>query len=321
MISLTIVVCTYNRAQRLKTLLEDLSGQTAGRDSFKVLVVDNASCDNTKEVFEGFLDRLNMSYAYQPKLGLSYARNMGIEIADTPYIAYLDDDVRLDKDWASKTLSIIERLGPDIFGGPVFPYYDTPRPAWFLDKYATFSYWGDLTHPLVKDEYLSGNNIIFKKELLEKLGGFNSRLGMRGYSLGYHEEAEIVKKARESPTGINILYAPDMPVRHLVPSKKMSLIWQIRHSYCIARSDLILYDKEILKDKTTFFAMLKNLFYQASAIFFKITFGVIFRNRKKYKYYQRYLMERAMYNFDSLFNDLNAILFKTRAKICSKSVS
>jgi GT2 family glycosyltransferase len=318
---LTIVICTYNRPQRLKLLLEDLSCQTADKNLFRVLVVDNASSSATKKVFEGFLGGLNISYVCQPKVGLSYARNMGIEMAATPYIAYLDDDVRLDNDWTNNVLNIIGRLGPDVFGGSVFPYYDTPRPAWFLDKYAIFSYWGDSTHSLQKDEYLSGNNIVFKKALLVKLGGFNPSLGMRGCSLGYHEEAEIVKKARQLSGGINILYVHNMPVRHLVPAEKMSLFWQVKHSWCLARSNIILFGEETLKDKISFFAISKNIFYQTVVIFFKITFGGIFRDRKKYKYYRGYLMERAMYNFYSLFNDQNLILFKMRAKICSRSVS
>ena len=306
---LTIAVCTYNRPQRLKALLEDLSGQTTDKNLFKVLVVDNASCDTTKKVFEEFLGRLSVSYARQPKLGLSHARNMGMEIADTPYIAYLDDDVRLDKDWVSKALSVIERLSPDIFGGPVFPYYDAPKPAWFLDKYATFGYWGDSTHPLVKDEYLSGNNIVFKKTLLEKLGGFNPRLGMRGYSLGYHEEAEVVKKALEQIQDVNILYVPEISLHHLVPSQKMLLRWHIRRSYCIAKSNIILYKKEILGNKISYFSLFKDICRQMVAIFFKSTFSAVLRDRKVYKHYKTYFMEKIMYNLDSLFNCLQIIFF------------
>lgn len=311
MTRLNVVICTYNRADILDGVLSSLVYQTMDKNRYEVIVVDNASCDNTKEIAESYSNRLCLSYAYEPRQGLSHARNLGFKKTNSSYVAYLDDDVRLKQDWVKKVLDTIDEYRPDIFGGPVFPCYQTKQPRWFLDKYATFSWWGGTLRPLRNGEYLSGNNIVFRKDLLEGLSGFNPALGMQGRHLGFHEEAEIIKKAKDLYPNIKIMYIPDMFIHHLVPIHKMSLLWHIKRSYYIAMSNMALNKRNISDGKPSFFALFRNAAYQIMVILFKGLIGICCRNRKKYKYYQNFFVEKIMYNMDSLFNNLWAISLKS----------
>jgi glycosyltransferase involved in cell wall biosynthesis len=311
---LSVVICTYNRDKILDEAFSLLTAQTADRNSYEIIIVDNASTDNTKAIADSHRQRLNLIYAYESNLGLSYARNLGIKLAKAAFIAYLDDDSRPNPDWISVILNTIRVFNPDIFGGAVFPYYQSPKPAWFLDKDATFGYWGDTVSPLGRDEYLSGNNIVFRKELLERLGGFNPQLGMRGTNLGYHEEAEIVKKTRAVLPYAKILYVPEMSLRHLVPAYKMRLGWYVRRIFAAAKSEVILKAESMPDEKTSPWLLLKRATCQLMRLLFKCSFAAVFRNRERYQYYQRYIIDTLEPDFYVFSLSFNSLLFRIKPR-------
>ena len=99
-IYISVVVCTYNRAHILPGCLESLVAQTLDSKLFEVVVVDNGSIDNTKEVAETFVgkfSRFKVVSALQQ--GHSFARNRGWQEARNPFVAYIDDDARAYPDW------------------------------------------------------------------------------------------------------------------------------------------------------------------------------------------------------------------------------
>ena len=79
----SVVVPTYNRAGLLSFTLLSLAAQDLPSSEFEVLVVDDGSSDNTREVVESFADRLNIRYFYTPDEGyrVARARNIGIRAA------------------------------------------------------------------------------------------------------------------------------------------------------------------------------------------------------------------------------------------------
>ena len=96
---LSVVLCTYNRAELLKISLGSLVGQTVKRNQFEVIVIDDGSEDQTKSVVDFFKDLLPVKYYFQKNAGLASARNHGIFAAQGRIIFFFDDD-----DVASPTL-------------------------------------------------------------------------------------------------------------------------------------------------------------------------------------------------------------------------
>lgn len=95
--SISVIVITLNRAESLQEALRSLIRQERQPD--EVIVVDNGSTDNTKEVVLNFKDKLNIKYVYEVQSGIPYARNAGIRNATKDIIAFIDDDCVADRNW------------------------------------------------------------------------------------------------------------------------------------------------------------------------------------------------------------------------------
>ena len=106
---LSIVICTYNRPLLLMRALNSVIKQTF--KDCQIIVIDDASTDNTKEVVKEYID-LNMGVEYyrnDHNLGVTKSRNRGCSIAKGKYIAMLDsDDWWSDNDKLAKQVAILE---------------------------------------------------------------------------------------------------------------------------------------------------------------------------------------------------------------------
>ena len=167
--------------------------------------------------------RLNIRYFYEHNQGLSYARNRAYKEGRGKYIAYIDDDAMLDSNWSKLALEIIHKKQPDVFGGPIYPYYLSKKPTWFKDEYEIRIH-SDKSGWLSKDKEISGSNMTFKKSLLHELGGFPTELGMNGYKLQYGEETLLLLNCHKMDK--SIYYSHDLIVNHLVPDFKMTPTYQ-----------------------------------------------------------------------------------------------
>jgi glycosyltransferase involved in cell wall biosynthesis len=107
-----------------------------------VIVVDNASTDETRRVVEENAHGLDLQYVYEGRQGKNWACNAGYEHARAAYVAHLDADAKADSRWLENILRVIEAEQPYLIGGPLYPYYITAKPAWYLDRYST-DYRGD----------------------------------------------------------------------------------------------------------------------------------------------------------------------------------
>lgn len=97
---ISIVICTYNRADILQQTLESFFSLNSLDNNFELIVVDNNSTDTTREIVEYFVDQNpQVLYRFEKKPGLSQARNTGIKEAKGEIVAFVDDDVFFDKEW------------------------------------------------------------------------------------------------------------------------------------------------------------------------------------------------------------------------------
>lgn len=97
---ISILVITRNRAEMLAGCLKSLVGQTLKPN--EVIVVDNASEDNTKKVILSFKKSLPIKYVRVQQIGIPYARNKGIQEASGSLLLMIDDDCKADKSWVER---------------------------------------------------------------------------------------------------------------------------------------------------------------------------------------------------------------------------
>lgn len=288
MYKISAIVCTYDRSKLLRRTLETLMNQSLDRNVYEVIVVDNASTDNTKETVMEFIGKYsdwNLRYVYELEQGSSNARNAGYKNAKAKYVACIDDDAKADKHWLRNIVKTIEETEPDILGGPIYPFYLTEKPKWFLDRYEIRSN-GDTARFLESNEYISASNIIFKKQLLNLLGGFDSNLGPKGTKKSYGEETKLIIKARERFKEVKIYYSPEVIVYHLVPAEKMRMKY-----FIIASFKQGVCAKNIWAQQSRITEVIHSLAIILVIIPYRMFIDILSKNRTKYKYYQNYIIE------------------------------
>ncbi len=240
-IELSVVVCTYNRADALQMCLQSLAAQAAPGALFEVIVVDNNSTDTTLKVAELFRRKFrHYDVIGESKQGLSFARNRGVAESNARYIAFLDDDVIVSPQWVQRALFIIQFLSPDIFGGPFFASGLDDCPAWFKDAYRTVV--ARNTCGWMSEGLIAGCNICFSKSLLGQYGGFDITLGMTGEEVRFHEESALLFRAYKEQR--NVYYHIDLAVKHGVHEYAKNLAYFIYVRYQIAKERFHLIGKQ-----------------------------------------------------------------------------
>jgi glucosyl-dolichyl phosphate glucuronosyltransferase len=232
---LSVVVCTYNRAELLTDALRTLVAQALAPEAYEIIVVDNRSEDDTRSRVQSLVqEQSNLRYAFEPEQGLSHARNRGWQLARGDYVGYVDDDCRVPEHWTGLAARIAQESSPAAFGGPYYPFFGSSRPTWFLDRYGSHVQ-GSIARFLQQDEFLDGMNFFVRRTVLDRLGGFDPRLGMSGGEIGYGEETALQMRIRELNGDHSIFYHPELYLHHLVPERKMALLWIVRQRFADGR--------------------------------------------------------------------------------------
>jgi GT2 family glycosyltransferase len=239
----SVVVCTRNRSTSLADSLAGLLAMDYPSDRWELLVVDNASTDDTLEVAQA-VERENpdrVRVVEEREIGLSAARNAAIRVSEAEIIAFIDDDAVPAPGWLAALVGALSRPGVLCAGGPVRPEFEGELPDWFAGRLLGYlSIWdkGDQEAELVYNEYPRGTNVAFRREAFERFGGFSTKLGRKGKSLLSGEETEICLRIERS--GGKILYVPGAGVRHVTPAERVTPAWMARRFQAQGRSEAII---------------------------------------------------------------------------------
>nr|MBA2301462.1 glycosyltransferase family 2 protein [Acidobacteriota bacterium] len=145
--SLTVLICTYNRARLLEDTLSSLSAVDPPPGcAVDIVVVDNNSSDETRQVVRQAADRgpWPIQYALELRQGKSYALNLGLTFATGEILALTDDDVLPARDWITRIVSQFRASDEIVFVfGKVLPRWEVPPPPELLTTSAR-DIWGPL---------------------------------------------------------------------------------------------------------------------------------------------------------------------------------
>lgn len=245
---ISAIVCTYNRCGVLIESLSRIAGQQADGLRYEIIVIDNNSTDDTRQVIEAFAasSRCSMRYIFEPQQGVSHARNAGIAAACAPLLAFFDDDVLVSSDWLARIKQTFDLHSEiDYVGGKVLPLWSNQPPIWLIhDNWAPIAAqdYGDQTFVLdaTTTVGLISANLAIRREALDQVGWFHTELQRVKDGIGSMEDQELLERmARAGKRG---LYAPQMVVWADVPELRMRLSyhrrWHRGHGkfYAISRS-------------------------------------------------------------------------------------
>lgn len=284
---ISVVVCTYNRAQMLRHCLKSLADQRADKELYEVLVIDNNSKDNTQEVANEFVKKYsNFKLIFEQKQGLSHARNIGYKTAASEYIAYIDDDAQAPEEWIETAINIIDNYEPDIFGGPSLPPDITGLPTWFKANYRVI-YNVKKKYGWINEGIIAGCNFFIKKSLLVEYGGFDPNLGMTSENIRFHEETVILFRAYKEKRKVYFHY--DLGVNHAVQDYITNVAYFIFRKYQLAK------EKYHLFNKTEFgYSDLYDLLNHMDAFFQDFENALRKRDKEKYPYPENYIIQHTL---------------------------
>ncbi len=212
-IKVSVVIPAYNVAGYLTATLRSLLTQTA--QNFEVLIIDDGSTDETAKIAHGF----TANYAHfhllrKPNGGLSSARNFGINAAQGDYIALLDGDDLYRPEKIARHTAVLDR-NPQV--GVVYSASQALRDdggnLWF--SLSGKPVLGDPLVALMCKNFIGhGSNAMFRRSLVDQVGGFDETLTsvedldfwLRIAELGtwtFHRDAKVLCDYRIRPAGLS----------------------------------------------------------------------------------------------------------------------
>ena len=220
---LSIIIPTKNRVQILTQLLQSI-GQLQELDSIRpdVIVADNNSADNTYDAVSGmakdFPTRVQVVQVYRP--GKSSAVNDAVKSATGEILAFLDDDVVVDKTWLIAVESFFRQVDYQAGQGRILlqpPGNVDPEIQRLVQCYRTIP---NLEYDLdvKKIHSLNGANMFVTRDAFNRVGGFDERLGP-GAS-GTSEDVDFARRLARA--GVAIGYAPQAVVYHRVDRDRLT---------------------------------------------------------------------------------------------------
>lgn len=222
-LAMSVIVCTYNRTEKLKTAVVSLINQTLDLP-YEIIIVNNGGEINEKE-YTG-ISGADVRVVTEKRRGLSCARNTGGRAAKGKFLVYADDDIRADKHLLERIYSAFlghRNLG--IVGGQIVLETQEPRPEIILEGHETL--WSEYTVGYKKFREVSrqyefpfGANFSVEHGLFDAVGGFDERYGRVGDNYAGGEETAMCFKALHA--GYKIGIEPSAVVYHCVDENRFT---------------------------------------------------------------------------------------------------
>lgn len=221
----SVVVCTYNRKNLLKSCLNSIYAQDYPESSLEVMIVDGGSTDGTEELCKEFPQ---IQFITESRFGLAYARNKGAELARGFIVAYTDDDCIVDKLWLRNLIAGFQ-FSENVMGvgGPVYPLHPEIIPEKIHVK-AALGLFDDGESTKLTEGIITSNSA-FKKGIFKTIK-FDETLGItrRGKLVLSDEDTDFCRKIVNS--GYKLRYVPHAKVYHRIHKERIRIPYIVKHA-------------------------------------------------------------------------------------------
>ena len=203
---ITVGLCSRNRKETLKLVLESLADQSIHPDRYEVVLIDDGSTDGTDEMARTLDVPYRLTYGYQPHSALATARNHGIRLSKGEVMLYIDDDVLADHHLLEEHLRAHDQYQQCVVNGWV-NHVETAeipdKPKFTMADISTSFFWTSNVSVRVDDLYRAG---LFD-ESFKEYGWEDQELGLRLMAIGLVRKTNyraIGYHIKKPPTGANV---------------------------------------------------------------------------------------------------------------------
>ena len=251
--AIDICIATYKRPELLRKLLKSVCEQEANRKfSFKIIVVDNDIERSAEKVVAAFNENTNrIKYDVEPQKNVSYARNRLLKIATGDYLAFIDDDEHVKKNWLVNLFEALQKYQADIVFGPSISQFlpNTPK---YIRKSKTFNLPNHDEGATKNVVYNTGNCIINCSILRESGVLFDAAFGG---TLG--EDTDFFEKLRR--WGAKIVWTRKAIVYETILPERAKLAYIVKRNFRIGNVYLRLFKVEYINVDAPKLLVLSNL--------------------------------------------------------------
>ena len=239
---ISIITPSYNRAHELKYLLKSLEKQNIDHNIFELIISDDGSSDNTKDLIKRWKNKslFKIRYISQKNQGPGAARNHGLKNSQGELIVFIDSDCEAHPNWLKIIIDHYNKNDFDACGGPDSSKDDFTILQKAIDYSMTsfFTTGGMRGHSenMIAKFYPRTHNMAIKRSIYENLGGFGS--------LRHGQDIEFSNRIRKS--GARIKFIKDAIVYHRRRTSLKQFYKQV-FNWGVARINLSIIDKKMIE--------------------------------------------------------------------------
>ncbi len=218
---ISVIIPTYNRCEMLGGALESLLRQkTDDAFSYEIIVIDNASTDDTERVVEQVAAQapIPVRYFYHAIPGPAPARNRGLAESHGDWIAFFDDDELATPDWLAELYRAALETKAPVIGGAM--HLDLPQETLDrLGRYVRHTSFREIDyyptiHPYTDKRLPGTNNALVARRVFDGTGEFDTTKVCGG------SDSDFFIRARAA--GNEMMYTPHAVVRHRVAPNRLT---------------------------------------------------------------------------------------------------
>jgi glucosyl-dolichyl phosphate glucuronosyltransferase len=218
----------------LRTCLASLLASRDQSDDHEIIVVDNASTDDTRDLVAEAAAHHHegkIRYLYEPVPGAMAARHRGALNARGDVFAFLDDDVSIGLDWITGLHDAFQNPDVVLVGGPSLPQFESPPPAW-MGAFYTENESGRSCGSLslfdggnrikeIDPVYIWSLNFAIRRRAFFNMDGFHPDLVPKALQR-FQGDGETGLTMKVAKSGLKAMYHPNVLVRHHIPSSRLT---------------------------------------------------------------------------------------------------
>src|SRR5262249_42573192 len=204
---------------------------------WKLVIVDNASTDTTKQILRSACAWLPLTYLFEPKPGKNRALNSALHAIEGDVVVFTDDDAIPRSDWLVRARALADAHASfGVFGGVIVPQWEVPPPDWILPFQSPIL---SITDPSwVEGPTLAsrvwGPNMMIRAEAFNMGHRFDESMGPTGSRYQMGDETEFVD--RLVAAGFKAWHSRELVVAHMIRAHQMRKDWLLRRAMASGRA-------------------------------------------------------------------------------------